>query len=162
MDATADTLEESPATYELPCSVCRRRKVRCSKTLPCDNCERAGAVCVYDNSTRSSRQPTRYTDLTIRLSRVESLMRRSNLPKEQNVLRNNNEIQRTDVGNATIKTMQDLIHELDHKFKQQLTPLNQDLKMGKLSFVEGSSRYIQAGFWAGKYEEVRWLFRFET
>src|SRR5438128_2293194 len=78
MDPTYDNQGKGRDLYELPCTICRRRKVRCSKTLPCNNCERAGATCIYDESNRSSRRPARHTELSLRLSRIESLVKNQN------------------------------------------------------------------------------------
>src|SRR5688572_28162523 len=36
-----------------PCSACRRRKVRCDKSQPCNNCIRHGVSCVYDAAKES-------------------------------------------------------------------------------------------------------------
>src|ERR1700733_1631339 len=78
-----DNSMEASMTYELPCSICRRRRVRCSKTLPCDNCVRAGALCSYDDPNRSSRRPSRHTELSVRMARVESLVRNASQQTKQ-------------------------------------------------------------------------------
>ncbi|KAH7312433.1 hypothetical protein B0I35DRAFT_480890 [Stachybotrys elegans] len=39
--------------FNKPCSACRRRKVRCDKAQPCNNCARHGVTCVYETSRES-------------------------------------------------------------------------------------------------------------
>lgn len=149
---------ETLATHELPCTICRRRKVRCSKTLPCDNCQRAGATCIYDDR---SRRPARHTELSHRLSRVETLLRTSNTP-ETTLNRSRDDVPINDEEDAIApsKTMEHLLSRLEQRYKHQLAvpeDLMLDPKPGKLAYVEGSSRHIHGRFWAGRYEEVCWL-----
>lgn len=156
MDPISIVCIETSATHELPCSICRRRKVRCSKTLPCDNCQRAGATCSYDDT---SRRPAIHTEISQRLSRVESLMRNSLPPTRPNTLENNVSIDDADDVITSAKTMEDLVSRLEQRYKQQLASpnlLNPDPRPGKLAYVEGSSRHIHDRFWAGRYEEVCW------
>ncbi|TPX16339.1 uncharacterized protein E0L32_003988 [Thyridium curvatum] len=41
------------------CVTCRRRKVRCDKTMPCANCRRAQIPCVFPPPERAPRRPRR-------------------------------------------------------------------------------------------------------
>lgn len=148
---------ETPVTYVLPCSVCRRRKVRCSKTSPCDNCQRAGATCSYEDA---SRRPARHTEISHRLSRVESLIRNSYPLSDPTTSVNSVPINDADDETSPARTMEDLMSRLEQRYKQQLAVShlsNLNLKPGKLAYVEGSSRHIHGRFWAGRYEEVCWF-----
>lgn len=57
------------------CHDCNRRKVRCNKTIPCDNCVRLGVECTFPPPGRKPRKtPKRSSnksDLTSRLSLLE-------------------------------------------------------------------------------------------
>ncbi|KAK6438595.1 hypothetical protein LTR95_005199 [Oleoguttula sp. CCFEE 5521] len=48
--------EATPATITIPCDQCRRRKVRCDYTQPCERCNHHGFVCTFD-SVRRKRGP---------------------------------------------------------------------------------------------------------
>ncbi len=41
------------------CVVCRRRKVRCDKRMPCANCRRAQIACIFPAPERAPRRPRR-------------------------------------------------------------------------------------------------------
>lgn len=63
------------------CSLCARRKVRCDRGDPCNNCLRAQTKCSYDEGDGSSRSRKRASnkELKIRLSLYEDLMRKHNI-----------------------------------------------------------------------------------
>jgi hypothetical protein len=128
------------ATYELPCDICRRRKVRCSKTLPCQNCKQNGAECSYDDQNR--RKTPRNAELSHRLARLESLVKQSSRQVPSKDISDVSHAARTSTGDL------DLIRETPPSSKERPG------KLGQLSFVLGRSRYVQTGFWAGMYEEV--------
>ncbi|KAF2805983.1 uncharacterized protein BDZ99DRAFT_479992 [Mytilinidion resinicola] len=157
MDSNAVELQNSyeiSTTFELPCTICRRRKVRCSKTLPCNNCERAGAPCSYDDAKRTSRRPPRHAELSTRLARVESLVRSTSQHTKQSNSTTASERGSMDAALESDPTMESLVKRLEHKHRSQLTTPDPNSKRGKLAYVEGSSRSIQTRFWAGLYEEV--------
>lgn len=89
-------------------------------------------------------------------------MRSSNALARQDVDKVDNHPEHVEDALALAKTMEHLLNALKMKYKQQLVAtLSSDPNLGKLAYVEGSSRYIQGRFWAGRYEEVCRLFRFE-
>jgi hypothetical protein len=135
-----ETVVSPEATYELPCDLCRRRKVRCSKTLPCQSCKQNGADCSYDDQSR--RKTPRNAELSHRLARLESLVKHSS---RQMPMKDTPDVSQA----ATSSTGDfDLIRETP------LLSMERPGKLGQLSFVLGRSRYVQIGFWAGMYEEV--------
>jgi hypothetical protein len=48
-DAAAG-LEPPP---RMACALCRRRKLRCNRQLPCDSCTRLGFDCLYSEASRT-------------------------------------------------------------------------------------------------------------
>ena len=62
MAASASTSENSatintttPTPKLRSCAICRSRKVRCDKLLPCSNCRRANIACVFPSADRPLR-----------------------------------------------------------------------------------------------------------
>lgn len=151
MNSTTQPPEEIQVLNDLPCTICRRRKVRCSKTLPCDNCERAGATCTYDGPDRSSRRPARHTELSVRLSRVESLVKSQSRLIEHGVTADLKDEENPSIDDVDMQT---LLERLDQEYKQGPASLGRYDRPGKLAFVEGSSRHIHRRFWAATYDEV--------
>ena len=47
----------TPVLNPRSCIICRKRKVRCDKTMPCTNCRRAQIACVFPAPGRARRQP---------------------------------------------------------------------------------------------------------
>ncbi|TVY83486.1 Bikaverin cluster transcription factor bik5 [Lachnellula suecica] len=64
------------------CVTCRRRKVKCDKTVPCSNCAKAGSQCVFPAPGRAPRRPRaggkvvseREAELLKRLRRLEGVV----------------------------------------------------------------------------------------
>ncbi|KAK7756072.1 hypothetical protein SLS62_002015 [Diatrype stigma] len=59
---------------ERSCLACHRRKVRCSKELPCSTCVKNHVACSYPPAGRKRRAPnpkTRITDIATRVSQLE-------------------------------------------------------------------------------------------
>jgi hypothetical protein len=152
MNPTIHSQEEVQVMYDLPCTICRRRKVRCSKTLSCNNCERAGATCTYTSPDRSSRRPARHTELSVRLSRIESLVKTQGRLIKRGVNADLEDEENTSIDDLDMQT---LLERLDQEYRQQSTNPGRYGRPGKLAFVEGSSRHIHRRFWAATYNEVR-------
>jgi hypothetical protein len=72
-------LEQVTSGRVLACALCKQRRVKCSRTLPCTNCARAGVLCVQ--ATRGQKR-TRVTEREIldRLHLYEDLLRQNNVP----------------------------------------------------------------------------------
>lgn len=141
-EAPSESFDQPSPTYDLPCDICRRRKVRCSKKLPCENCERAGAYCTYNDSARNVRRPPRHSELSLRLARLESLMRASSVQPKAGPPVNTNDIEQ--------------IEGFISSPGQQYPPTAniQPGRLGKLAYIDGKSRHIQSSFWPGMYHEV--------
>ncbi|CAM1511760.1 Fc.00g092730.m01.CDS01 [Cosmosporella sp. VM-42] len=56
--------------FNKPCSACRRRKVRCDKAQPCNNCVRHGVSCVYEAPRESVMTQQLLQDRVERLERM--------------------------------------------------------------------------------------------
>jgi hypothetical protein len=56
--------------FNKPCSACRRRKVRCDKAQPCNNCVRHGVNCVYEASKETTVSQQVLQDRVERLERI--------------------------------------------------------------------------------------------
>ena len=61
---------------ERSCAVCHRRKVRCDKQLPCNQCIRGGYSCGYPQPTQSARRTRKTTmnDVADRISELEKTL----------------------------------------------------------------------------------------
>ncbi|KAJ5802458.1 uncharacterized protein N7503_004908 [Penicillium pulvis] len=71
---TSFPCEGGPTLLHRSCHDCNRRKVRCSKTLPCDNCVRSGVECSYPPPGRKPRKaPKRSSNKAELLSRLSLL-----------------------------------------------------------------------------------------
>lgn len=131
-------------SFSLPCDVCRRRKVRCSKTWPCSNCQRSSVRCTYDNSRQLLKRPSRVTDLTDRVGRLESLV--LSLSRQG----------RTDVENPSRPSAKS-IEVMAHSIRQDVkwNDFDQNLaRDGTLIFDSTRCRYLSNTFWATMYDEV--------
>jgi hypothetical protein len=64
------------------CFTCYGRKIRCDRMLPCSNCARAKAKCVYPQPEKETTSPQgrrrMLSEIIDRLSRLEETMRASN------------------------------------------------------------------------------------
>jgi hypothetical protein len=57
------------------CRSCHQRKVRCDRGVPCTNCSRTGAACVYPTRhTAVERKEISLRNLSTRLERLENLL----------------------------------------------------------------------------------------
>lgn len=67
----ADHSESEPRGKS--CAVCRRRKVRCDKKIPCTPCTRGGRACVYPQPGPAPRRARKTTmnDVASRISELE-------------------------------------------------------------------------------------------
>ncbi|KAF4986404.1 hypothetical protein FDECE_15977 [Fusarium decemcellulare] len=77
-------MAELKPNFKTACWVCRERKVKCDRGLPCRNCSVAAIQCSYPPQVRTVRRPKKATSarqsndvsLVDRLNRLESLIRR--------------------------------------------------------------------------------------
>lgn len=139
-------IEEDDKTYDLPCMICRRRKVRCSKTWPCSNCQRSGAECSFEEpSNLAIKRNSKIAELSDRLAKMEALVRElSNKAPDQ-------EDHAHAISGSTLKSLAQSFHNgLERKPPVDTTPPSS----GRLVYDNGHSRYLQIGFWANWHDEV--------
>ncbi|KAL7800320.1 hypothetical protein V8C37DRAFT_364865 [Trichoderma ceciliae] len=147
MDESSDTgMGEDcvGGAFSLPCDVCRRRKVRCSKTWPCSNCQRNRAKCTYDNSRQLLKRPSKVDDLNERVARLESLI--------QNLSRQGG----TDVENSN-RVCANSIEVMARNIRRNVNWDDAEQNQagdGALISDDGRSRYLSNTFWATMYDEI--------
>lgn len=141
------TIGKNSPEVQIPCRICRKRKVRCNKELPCSNCQRLGFECSYDDSSRGLKRAisgidsTRDTaELSGRMVRLESLVR--NLSKQPGLPRPDPSWENT-LPNASRPA------DSARDFSKA------DVDAGKLVMTSASSRHVVSSFWAGLFDEVR-------
>ena len=148
----ASRLVATPNTQEaqVPCVVCRKRKVKCDKKLPCSNCTRLGFECSYDDPSRGLKRLVSEAEDTIELSgrmvRLESLVRDLSRQPESST--------------APAKPTQSLDYP-ENAFPNAAKATQGARKgrrdnadPGKLVITPDSSRHIVSSFWAGLFNEV--------
>ncbi|KAJ4127793.1 hypothetical protein NW768_008068 [Fusarium equiseti] len=68
------------------CTICARRKVKCDKTDPCSNCQKAGTQCSYEApAPPKPRKRAADEDLLARLALYEELMKKNGVDFTQHV-----------------------------------------------------------------------------
>jgi hypothetical protein len=68
------------------CTICARRKVKCDKTDPCSNCQKAGTQCSYEApAPPKPRKRAADEDLLARLAVYEELMKKNGVDFTQHV-----------------------------------------------------------------------------
>ena len=129
----------------IPCNICRKRKVRYNKELPCSNCQRLGFECSYDDPSRGLKRTisgggsTRDTaELSGRMVRLESLVR--NLSKQPGLPRPDPSAENS-LPNASrpVGSARDFSKA--------------EIDAGKLFLISASSRHVSS-FWTGLFDEV--------
>ncbi|CZR59489.1 uncharacterized protein PAC_09381 [Phialocephala subalpina] len=163
-----------------PCTICRRRKVRCDKLQPCSNCARAKQVCTYETSNSSSdgtrpeasSSQSGDNDLRDRLARLEHLMATMMVSKEQSAAstsRGSPEVANQPPLNTSTRassspTPQGLPPHPSSSNMPQSRPSEVDAPTGQIVFQEGYSGYYDPDFWPGlitEVEDLRQLFETE-
>ena len=132
---------------QIPCNICRKRKVRCNKELPCSNCQRLGFECSYDDPSRGLKRTisgggsTRDTaELSGRMVRLESLVR--NLSKRPGLPRPD-------------PSAENSLPHASRPAGSVRDVSKADIDAGKLVLTSASSRHVVSSFWAGLFDEVR-------
>ncbi|KAI9737258.1 MAG: hypothetical protein M1818_005791 [Claussenomyces sp. TS43310] len=121
LNATAP--DKTAPTPQQSCSFCRRRKIKCDKSLPsCSQCLKSNAQCIYPASQRKGR-PRTGNSLATGQSREEQLLRR-------------------------IKKLETIIESLQGGFLHNDDSVNELAKpLGKLTI---GKPYLNDAFWASK------------
>lgn len=146
---------DSPGVHSKPCQICRRRKVKCSKTEPCSNCERAGEECKYDDSVASiAKRPTTTATLAARVTQLENLVRKLSLLSPTRPDQGN---ESSVAGSRTPRHPVFLAEQVEQNLSER-TPLDHvndaALYQGRLITDGHSSRHLMNSFWASMYSEV--------
>lgn len=146
-----------------PCTICRRRKVKCDKLRPCSNCRRAKQLCTYDTpdsrgdgprSEGSSSQSGDH-DLRERLARLEDLMA-TMMMSGHATSRGSPEVANQALNRSPqaskSPTPSRLPSRSSHISPSQAAEI--DIPTGQLVFQEGYSGYFDPDFWPGVIAEV--------
>ncbi|KAF8855925.1 hypothetical protein BDZ45DRAFT_625738 [Acephala macrosclerotiorum] len=158
-----------------PCTICRRRKVRCDKLRPCSNCVRNKQVCTYETSDSrndgsrpeaNSPQPGD-NDLRERLARLEHLMATMMVSREENATSTSRgspeAADQPPLNNSARKSSSPNPQGLPAHSHRPSTSrvVNTDVPTGQIVFQEGYSGYYDLDFWPGlifEIEDLRQLF----
>lgn len=160
------------------CVTCRKRKVRCDKTHPCNNCRRANIECVFPAPGRAPRKPRKAGDgrdkeLLERLRKLERVVKGlgaevPGLEKESEKDSSDHEAREraggSDVsivvskalgcadGQSTRASEVDFQNKTNYIEEQKQSRF--ETRFGRLVINEGRSRYINNSFWANLSNEV--------
>ncbi|KAI1026910.1 hypothetical protein LB503_012757 [Fusarium chuoi] len=161
----------APLLNPRSCVTCRRRRVRCDKTMPCSNCRRAQCDCIYPAPGRAPRQtrlaPTgtaagqseREIDLLDRLRKLEGLvheMSGQGTASENDMEVSNGE---SSLASERNKSAKDVVQAATEKVKREsestdFSKINKQL--GRLVLHDGDStpRYVNSGFFVKLNDEL--------
>ena len=163
MDATMDSTEQADqnliAADSLSCKICRRRKVKCDKKHPCNNCLKSNAECVFPRGRRRPTQtrPSRDAELLSRLKYLETELH----TLRTNVISRPGDEPNQDVSPATSEKTppgqtSDLAIDNDSN-GPDIDSVTADF--GRLDIRKGRSRYTSNALWASLSQEVSILLR---
>lgn len=151
-----------------PCTICRRRKVRCDKLRPCSSCVRNKQVCTYETSdgrsdgTRPEASSSQLgdNDLRDRLARLEQLMATMMVSKGESVRstsRGSPEATDQPPLNSSARASSSPAaqgHQGSSHRPRKSQDVGADLPTGQIVFQEGYSGYYDPDFWPGLISEV--------
>lgn len=132
------------------CVTCRRRKVRCDKKNPCNNCTKAGIECVFPGPGRAPRKPRKPqdTELLARLRRLEGVVQSLGAQVDED-----GGISPTDRKKSAPSVPEPAPRGYTDTDPKKITkPPNKEF--GRLVIEEGRSRYVSNSFWASLGDEV--------
>lgn len=139
-------LNLSKISVQIPCNICRKRKVRCNKGLSCSNCQCLGFDCSYDDPSGGLKRvisgdgSTRDTaELSSRMVRLESLVR--NLSKQPRLPR-------------PYVSGENIPRDASRPVGSTRSFRKADIDAGKLDLTSASSRHVVSSFCAGLFDEV--------
>ncbi|KAH7482695.1 hypothetical protein FOMA001_g6593 [Fusarium oxysporum f. sp. matthiolae] len=161
----------APLLNPRSCVTCRRRRVRCDKTMPCSNCRRAQCDCIYPAPGRAPRhtrlaptgpatgQSEREMDLLGRLRKLEGLvyeMSGQGTASENDMEVSNGE---SPLASEKSKNAKDVVQAATEKVKREsentdFSKINKQL--GRLVLHDGDStpRYVNSGFFVKLNDEL--------
>ncbi|KAF5025772.1 hypothetical protein F66182_2105 [Fusarium sp. NRRL 66182] len=160
----------APLLNPRSCVTCRRRRVRCDKTMPCSNCRRAQSDCVYPAPGRAPRQTRplpshasghgeREIDLMQRLRKLEGLvyeMSGQGNGSEAEMDVSNGESPK---GQGNIYRERDIVQAAADETKRETESANfssVNKQLGRLVLHDGEStaRYVNSGFFSKLNDEL--------
>ena len=163
------------------CVTCRKRKVKCDKTHPCSNCNRAHIECVFPSPGRAPRKARkmgegRDKELLERLRRLEGVVKGMGVEVPADGKDGSKEGgqagEQASNGDAMDaekdtnganegekrKSWAERFYDVDHQDKTRWVEDQQqgrfENRFGRLIVNEGKSRYINNSFWANLSNEV--------
>lgn len=132
------------------CLPCRKKKKKCDRIYPCQNCQRAGAECAFASRRPSSRKVVPLGAME-RLRRLEDAIGtlRSELKLESSpaVPQGTVPIETSSYGkfnDSALSRRWSCADEMSHL----------ETEVGRLAVGEGRSRYVVSSYWASLDEEV--------
>ena len=143
------------------CVTCRRRKVRCDKSHPCINCNKAGIECIFPGPGRAPRRIRKPpdTELLARLRKLEGLVKDmgKEIEEEDSAGRETGKpivvsgtLAEKDPGCDTSRVFNHGKQMVEDKGTAKLVR-----DFGRLVVEEGRSRYVSNKLWTSLSEEVR-------
>ena len=163
------------------CVTCRKRKVKCDKLWPCNNCNRAHIECVFPAPGRAPRKPRKLGDgkdkeLLERLRKLESVVKNmgAEVPGEETKESSNEKAKETASPSASpvngtgaeystnscAPAVAAATRDPEEEFRSKTRWVEEQQKgrfenrFGRLVVNEGKSRYINNSFWANLSNEV--------
>ncbi len=145
-----------------PCTICRRRKVKCDKLRPCSNCVRAKQVCTYDTSDSRGDHPgpegsssqSGDNDLRERLARLEELMATMMMTGHA-TSRGSPEVANQPLNRSSQASKSPTPSRLpSQSHTAPFQAPETDIPTGQIVFQEGYSGYFDPDFWPGLIAEV--------
>ena len=130
----------------LSCQSCRRRKIKCNKVFPCNNCTVAGEECVFPTGRKRPRNSR--NALLDRLRTLESTVQVLQKSTPLNETFAFNEDAQQDI--PTLRTADISVQQNGSNKESEVSP--QDF--GQLRIHEDRSRYSSNRLWASLSQEV--------
>ncbi|KAG8668942.1 hypothetical protein FPOAC2_08247 [Fusarium poae] len=164
----------APLLNPRSCVTCRRRRVRCDKTMPCSNCRRAQSDCMYPAPGRAPRQmqthiqtrsapvsghSEREMDLMERLRKLEGLVHEMSghgAASENDLEASINELPKPQGTSNGGQSIVEATQEKVQKDTQNLCFSQVNKQLGRLVLHDGDStpRYVHSGFFVKLNDEL--------
>ncbi|KAF4444796.1 hypothetical protein F53441_11054 [Fusarium austroafricanum] len=162
----------APLLNPRSCVTCRKRRVRCDKTMPCSNCRRAQSDCMYPAPGRAPRQnraalppgsavgqSEREIDLMERLRKLEGLvyeMSGQGTTSENGMEVGHGESSRAQGGTRSTQGIVQATAEQIKRESENVEFSKVDKQLGRLVLHDGDStpRYVNSGFFVKLNDEL--------
>ncbi|WPG98895.1 Bikaverin cluster transcription factor bik5 [Acrodontium crateriforme] len=158
------------------CVTCRKRKVKCDKTHPCANCNRAHIECVFPSPGRAPRKKRKFIDskdkeLLERLRRLEGVVKGLgvDVPNalgegDDTASKENKPLIQSSISGPEKATDKEIAEPAEDDAADQFRAKTRwieeqkqgrfEQRFGRLVINEGRSRYVNNSFWASLSNEV--------